>query len=222
MPTSFAVFLIGALLTASAAIWVLRAYRRAEGGAVARAVPVFAVCAALVAAALGIYLLIGRPDLPDAPYLARLEALKHRDPTSFNADEALAVLGAAARDNPDDPLPHLYSGQVLLETGRSEEAARAFDAALRREPQLADAMLGLGRAMVRIDDGRVSPEALRLFEQSGALSNDPAPWIYQAMAAMQEDRAADARRFWGEALTRMQPNDPRRAMAQRMSTETGR
>ena len=215
MESSLAVILIAAVLSAGAAAFVLAAYRRADK--TARAGPAFAAAALCMGGALGLYLAIGRPDLPDAAFAARLEALKDRDPTTFSAEEALAVLGRAARDNPGDPLPHLFSGQVLYETGRDQEAARAFDAALRRDPSLAAAMLGLGRAMVRLDQGAVSPDALALFERAGAASDDPAPWIYQAMAAMQDDRADDAKRLWGEALARMNADDPRRGMAARMA-----
>lgn len=209
MPASITVFIVAALLTAAAAFWVLRAYRM-EG---ARPRRPLIICGLVAIAALTTYLLVGRPDLPDAPFHGRLEALKHRDPSTFTLDEALAVLDQAGKDNPRSPLPHLYTGQLLLQSGQPEQAARAFDAALRRDPQLAEAMMGLGRAMVRMDQNRVSPDALRMFERAGALSNDPAPWIYQAMAAMQDGRSADARRFWGEALTRMSPDDPRRQMA---------
>src|SRR5262249_45209007 len=101
------------------------------------------------------------------------------------------------------------------------EAARAFDAALRREPGLAEAMLGMGRALVRVDGGRIGPEALQMFQRAGALTNDPAPWIYQAWAAMQDNRNDEARRLWGEALLRMQADDPRREMARRMSRGEG-
>ena len=93
------------------------------------------------------------------------------------------------------------------------EAARAYDAALRRDPELAEAMLGLGRAMVRMDGGQVSPEALALFQRAGERLNDPTPWVYQAMAAMQAGQDREAGRFWGEALQRMSPDDPRRQMA---------
>lgn len=221
MFAALTVLALGAVLTAGSAYWVLRAYRRAGGGARAAA-PALVMCGAVGLVALCAYLVAGRPDLPDAPYAARLEALKHRDPTTYTADEALAVLAEAARENPRDPLPHFYSGEVLLNQNRAQEAAREYDAALRREPALAEAMLGLGRSLVRIEGGRVSPEALTLFQQAGALTNDPAPWIYQAMAAMEESRDADVRRFWGEALQRMGPEDPRRAMAQQMSTGGGR
>lgn len=191
---------------------MLRAYRRASGGGEARATPAFIAAGVTIALALGVHLVIGKPGLPDAPFAARLEALKHRDPTTFTAEEALAILGRAAHDDPADPRPLLYSGDVHMQMGDAEAAARAYDAALRRDPDLTEAMLGLARAMVARDEGRVSPEALALFQRVGAVSDDPAPWIYQAMAAMQS--GADARPLWAEAYRRMAPDDPRRAMAQ--------
>lgn len=218
MPNSILVLAIAAVLTAAAAFWTLRAYRRAGGQ---NALPALAACAAVAVTALGGYLAIGRPELPDGAYAVRLEALKGRDLSTFTVDEALAVLHEAARENPSDPLPHFYTGQLLLDQGRADEAARAYDAALRRDPRNVEAMLGMGRAIVSIEGGRVTPEALALFQQAGELSNEPAPWIYQAMAAMETGREADARRLWGEALARMPEDDPRREMARRMSTGEG-
>lgn len=215
MWTSIIVLLIGAVMAAASAFWVLRAYRRAGGGA-ASARPALTATFVVILIGLGVYLAIGKPELPGGAYAQRLDALKGRDPTSFTADEALAVLGQAAREHPEDPLPHLYQGQVLLRIGSAEEAARAFDAALRRDPELPEALMGMGRALVAINNGQVSPEALALFRQVAERSNDPAPWVYQAMAAMQQDNQAEARRYWREALTRMSPDDPRREMARRM------
>ena len=210
------VLIVGALMTAGAAGWTLRAYR--AGGADAGApAPALLACAGAALVALTAYLVIGRPGLADAPYSARLEALRHRDPTTYAPDEALAILDQAAKDHPADARPRFYAGQILLDQGRPEDAARQFDAALRRDPRSAQAMLGLGRAMVRAAGGRVTPEALVQFQQAGALSNDPAPWIYQAMAAMQDNRVADTRRYWNEAYARMALDDPRREMARRMS-----
>lgn len=216
MWTSLAVFIVAAVLCAVAGFWVLRAYRRAGGGARSPRSALFA-CGAVVLIALGTYLAIGRPEMPDAPYAQRLEALRHRDPTTFTLDEALAVLDDAAKRNARDPLPHLYSGELLLRQGRAREAADAFEAALRREPNLPEAMIGLGRALVRAQDGRISADVLALFQRAGAVSNDPTPWIYQALAATEANNQADAARFWGEAAQRMSPDDPRRAMAEQMS-----
>lgn len=217
MWTSIIVLMVGAVLAAAAAFWVLRAYRRAGGGA-AGARPALAACVAVILVGLGVYLFIGRPELPGASYAERFEALRTRDPTTFTVEETVVIWTEAARQHPTDPVPRLYLGNALMQMERPQEAARAYDAALQRDPQLAAAMLGLGRALVVIEGGPITPEALRLFEQAGALMNDPAPWIYQAVAAMEQGREADARRFWGEALARMSPEDPRIEMARRMST----
>lgn len=218
MLSALIVFAVAALLTTAVAYWALRAYRDAGGR---RGRSSIAMAGVIALAGLVTYLAIGRPELPDAPFAVRMEALKHRDPRTFSADEALAVLAEAARDNPRDPLPHLYAGQVYLDTGRADQAARSFDAALRREPRLAEAMLGLGRSLVAIAEGNMTPEALATFQQAATLTNDPAPWIYQAIAAMEANNGAEARRMWGEAYARMGEDDPRREMARRMSREAG-
>lgn len=216
MLTALPIFLVAAVLTAAAAFWVLRAYH-AGGGGTRSAWPALAACGAVALATLVTYLIVGRPELPDAPYAERLAALRTRDASSFTAEEALAVLDQAAKQHPREALPHFYSGEIFLGEGQAQEAAREYDAALRRDPNMAEAMMGLGRAMVRIN-GAVTPEALAQFQRAAELRpTDPAPWIYQAMAAMQDNRAADVRRYWGEALRRMAPEDPRREMARRMA-----
>lgn len=217
MWTSVIVLMVGAVLAAAAAFWVLRAYRRAGGGA-GGAQPALAACVVVILTGLGIYLAIGNPEMPGAAYAARFEALRERDPQSFTVEETVVIWTEAARQHPNDPTPRLYLGNALLQMGQAQEAARAYQAALQRDPQLAAAMLGLGRALVVLEGGPITPDALRLFEQAGALMNDPTPWIYQAVAAMEQGRDADARRFWGEALVRMSPEDPRREMARRMSS----
>ena len=204
MTNSIIVWLAAALMTTGAAAWTLRAYRMA-GGAGASALPALLTSGAVALIALAAYLAVGRPDLPDAPMGARLEALRHRDPATYSPDEALAVLDRAAREHPRDARPHLFAGQILLSQSRAEEAARQFDAALRRDPGSPEAMMGMGRAMVRVADGRVTPEALALFQQAAALTNDPAPLIYQVMAAMQDQRLEEANRLCAEAVTRGAP-----------------
>jgi len=211
------VLLIGAVLCAATAFWVLRAYKRAGGGA-RTAFPALAACAVVAIAALGAYLLIGRPELAGSAYAQRLEALKHRDPATYTADEALAILAEAARENPQDPLPHFYAGQLLLNQARPREAAREFDAALRREPRLAEAMVGLGRALVQIE-GRVTPEAVDLFDTATTLTDDAAPWLYLAMHAAEDGNMENLRRYATEAGARMAPDDPRQEMIRELNRQ---
>ncbi len=200
-----------AVLSAGLAWWAFAAYRRA-GGRPWRALVGFA---ATMLVALGVYAVIGRPALADRPFQPRIDALvkafESGAPPAVTREEQLALWGHIARQHPGDAIPRLEAGKVLLELGRAREAAAEFDQALRREPGSGEAMLGMGRAIFEIE-GRVTPEALGHFQRAGERSTDPAPWLYQAMAAMQEGR--DARPFWRGALARMSADDPRRAMAQ--------
>lgn len=215
MLSQLIVLVFAALITLAAAIWTLRAYREA-GGRRARGSMMFAGAVGLVA--LGAYLVMGRPELPDAPFAERLAALKERDRATYNGEEWLAYLADEAKAEPDNAAPLFMTGQIYLAHRRPEEAARAFDAALRRDPLLVPALLGLGRSLMAIDGGTISPEALAAFQQAAALDDaDPTPWLYQALAAMEADNGAEARRFWGEAHRRMREDDPRREMARRFS-----
>lgn len=209
------VLLVGALLCAATAFWVLRAYKRAGGGA-RSAFGALTACAIVGVLTLGAYLVIGRPELGGFAYAQRLEELKQRDPTTYTADEALAVLAEAAREDTQDPLPHFYAGQLLLNQARPREAAREFESALRREPRLAEAMVGLGRALVQIN-GQVTQEALDLFETATTLSDDPAPWLYLAMHAAEQGDAENLRRYANEAGSRMAADDPRQEMIRELN-----
>ncbi len=219
MLSGFALFAAFAVLAACAGAALMWSYRRAGG---ARAAPVTIVAGASVLAAFAIYVVIGRPDLPDAPYQERIAALKARPAESYTDAELLARLAAEARAHPDDARPHLATGVILAEQRRFEEAARAFDAALRRDPDSTFAMLNLARVLVALDQGRVSENAQRLFAAvAEAQPDDPTPWLYQALAATQEGRGADAGRLWREVKRRLPAGDPRHAMADRMIAESG-
>jgi cytochrome c-type biogenesis protein CcmH/NrfG len=75
----------------------------------------------------------------------------------------------------------------------------------------------MAKSMVAID-GRFTPQSLAMLEQASALTDEPTPWIYRAMAAMEQGNAADTQRMWGEALARMREDDPRREMARRFAS----
>ena len=217
MANTLVIILAAVLLCAGAAALVLRAFVRAEDGPKQRPAKAFIVAGIAGAAAFGAYLYLGRPDLPGQPYAPRVAALKDRSLESLTSEEVLAILSQRAREEPGAYEPHLYSGQVYLMAGDADRAARAFDAALRREPNLAPALLGLGRALVARNDGLVTSDAEAVLREAAAAApNDPAPWLYIATGAMQQERNEDARAAWREAYQRMGPEDPRREMAQRM------
>jgi cytochrome c-type biogenesis protein CcmH len=219
------VFAVAALTASLAGWWVMRAFRngdQAEGAAPAGAsrTNAFAAAASIVLVALGLYAATGRPDLPDQPYSARLARLQEIDPKQMSAEQILAVLAERARKDRSDPRPHIFTGQILADLGRAEEAARAYQAALRRDPMNPSALMGLGRVSVELQAGAIGPEALALF-QAAAMSapKDPTPWLYQALAATQEQRWSDALKLWPEVEKRLAPEDPRHAMVAAMIAE---
>lgn len=213
-----AVLSFGALAAAAACAWVARAYARAGGQPGGSSL---GACAGAAIAVLGLYLMIGKPTAAGQPHAERLETLRERVKTGgaaqLSLEEQLALLQARTRTTPDDAQAQRLSGRVLAALGRDLEAARAFQASLRREPNDAATLLDLGRLSIRLNQGVMTPDTLALFERACELDpSDPAAWLYQAIAASEAGRRRDAERLWSETLTRLPPGDPRRDMAARM------
>jgi cytochrome c-type biogenesis protein CcmH/NrfG len=205
-----------ALIGGLAAWWVARAYGRA-GGKPGPAL--IGVGIGLVAAA-GLYLAIGRPALPDEPFRPRLAALLGKNPDEMTPNELLTVLDARAKMNSADPAPLIFSGEILTELGRPDLAISQYDEALARNANSAPALIGLGRAQVAMEQGKITAEALKSFSRAReAAPEDPIPWLYQALAASQDGQYADAAVLWPEVLKRLPSDDPRRRMAKQMIAE---
>lgn len=207
-----------ALIGLAAVLWPLRAFLRTGGGADRAAA--LSAALATVACAFGVYLSAGKPAMADNPFatrIAALEAIAKDAPQRLDNEQMLAILAARARRSPAEPQPHFFSGMIYASEGRFEEAARAYDAALRRDRANAMTMIELGAAMVAIDGRIVSPEALALFQEAGRLRpEDVRPVFYQALAASQNGRKDEALQLWPRVLSMLAPEDPRRQMATMM------
>jgi cytochrome c-type biogenesis protein CcmH len=208
---------LAALLVAGAIGWVARAYVRAGGRN--RAGQILAA-GGFALAVLGLYLAVGKPNVPGLPLKARVAALEARVQAggldAVTPEELLAVLEARAKADPAAIVPRLYAGLILSGLGRDEEAARAFDAVLRRDPRNARASLELGRVLARIN-GPNDPATLAQFAHAAELApKDPLPWFYQGLAASAQGQRNEAIRFWQGAQARFAPDDPRQAMVSQM------
>lgn len=207
-----------ALIGLAAVLWPLRAFLGAGGGGSRAAA--LSVALLTVACAFGVYLSAGKPAMADNPFAARitaLEAIAKDAPQRLDNEQMLAILAARARRSPTEPQPHFFSGMIYASEGRYEEAARAYDAALRRDPTNAATMIELGAAMVAMDDRIVSPEALALFQEAGRLRpDDVRPVFFQALEASQNGRKDEALLLWPRVLSMLAPEDPRRQMATMM------
>lgn len=161
------------------------------------------------AAAIGLYLLRGIPEMPSAPYDIRrqqmeaedqlLRALRERiaqvDPNSDTARQGLVLLGNAERNR-----------------GRAEQAIEAWDRALaiRFEPQLAGDL-----AELRIEQGQNAEAAALLGRALAAAPNDPRLRFLTGLAEARAGRAANARRVWESLLADAPADAPWRAVVER-------
>ncbi|MCA8901427.1 MAG: tetratricopeptide repeat protein [Hyphomonas sp.] len=169
--------------------------------------------ACLVAGAVG-YLAMGRPGMPDAPMAERQEGLAEKirtAPETLTEAETLSRLELATRERPDDPQPHFFIGEILRAQGRPDDAARAYQSALRRDEDFVPALVALADTIVELSDGGVSPQATRLYARAYELDETQVrAGMWAAMGAAQageQDKAEQAMRY---IYNRLPEDDPRR------------
>jgi cytochrome c-type biogenesis protein CcmH len=187
-----------------------------SGGRVA----LFAALAAPLCA-LGLYLVLGSPGTPDQPFEARRGELLARDPASLQPNELIALLEDQTRRAPNDPQPHIFLGELLANQGRDEDALRAFQAALRRDPRNAQALSNAGAMIVKLDAGTVGPDALQAFMAALAIDpKAPVPQFYVALSRQQQGDQTTALSLWRALYQSFPPQDQRRrALAARIAED---
>ena len=163
------------------------------------------VATVAVAAVIGgglLYVIVGKPGRPDAPYAPRLAegtAAAQRSPQSLDAARWAAVLEAARRahpENPDDPTILNTLGAAYAASGQYPQAEGVFEKLARVRPADARPWAALGEIRTAEADGRVTPEAHTAFEQ--ALKLDPNTTV--ALWWLGRDEVLAGRRDQGVAL----------------------
>jgi cytochrome c-type biogenesis protein CcmH len=160
------------------------------------------------------YALIGQPGMADQPMSSRQAALMEKirsDPQSLSPAETLSRLEQAIKDQPDAPEPHFFIGEMLRAQGRPEDALRAYQSSLRRNPDFVPALVALGDVLVELSGGAVSPDATRLFGRAYELDQTQVrAGMFAAMGAAQagdQEKAEQAMRY---IYSRLPEDDPRR------------
>jgi len=151
-----------------------------------------AAAAAVVAMpllALGLYVSLGNPGLPDAPLAARLSAPPEQ--------QDIAVLVAKVEEhlaaNPDDLQGWRVLAPIYVRAGDFDAASAAFRNIVRIAGSSAATEGDLGEAILRGNDGTVTAEARAAFER--AVADDPKDIrgrFYLALADAQAGRTAEA------------------------------
>jgi cytochrome c-type biogenesis protein CcmH len=191
---------------------LLRAAREAEAEDAAPQASSFAAGAASMVAilvipaiALGLYLRIGHPDLPDQPLAARLAEA----PDTQSIDALIARAEAHLARKPDDALGWDVMGALYLRLNRASDAVTAYRNAIQAGGGNASRQTGLGQALTMQSGGVVTKEARTAFES--ALGEDPkavAPKMFLALALSQEGRKAESVAAWKRLIRSARGDEP--------------
>ncbi len=167
----------------------------------------------LAAAAAG-YWVTGRPGMGNQPMHLRQDALTEKirtDPQSLTLDETLSRLEQATLDQPNAPEPHFFIGEMLRAQGRPDDALRAYQSALRRNPDYVPALLSLADVLVELGGGSVGPDATRLYARAYELDESQVrAGMWAAMGAAQAGDQAKAEQAMRYIYARLPEDDPRR------------
>ncbi|MBI1339540.1 hypothetical protein GC169_04920 [bacterium] len=193
--------LVGGVVAVAGSLWVARTMRTRSAMAVA------------VLVGVGCYAIFGRPDMPDQPYAARLEALERMDPAQMRGDQAVALLQKRAKDAPDDPRPHWLMGQIMAAAGDRDQALFAYQSALRRDAGFVPAMKSLADLLFMSSGGEVSGDAARLYRRAFELEpNDARVGFMVGIADWQAGDRESAEALWARLRASLPPGDQRLQM----------
>jgi len=187
---------------------------RAPETAGARLWPLAAAGAAALAA-LGLYLWLGSPGMPDQPFKARMAQWRAEAvsaPGKLRPDEVAAMLREVVKSHPDDPRPLEMLGRLDQQTGDAAAAARDFDHAARLDPNNADVQVALGLALAEAAGAKGTPDAEAALRR--ALAIDPkspsALYYLGALRAGAGDRT-EAAGLWRQLAAQFPDQDGRKA-----------
>lgn len=154
---------------------------------------------------VGLYTLLGKPELPDAPLSARLAA----PPAKTDLAAAVVKIEAHLKQDPDDARGWEVIAPAYLRLGRAHEAALAYAAVLRLRGATPALRTSYGEALVYAAGGTVTAEARKAFEQ--ALAEDSSlvkARFYAGLAAEQDGDIAKAAEIWGRIVAEEPAGSP--------------
>jgi cytochrome c-type biogenesis protein CcmH len=100
-------------------------------------------------------------------------------------------------EDPDDGRGWEIIAPIYQRTGRTAEAVKARENALRLLGSTADREADLGEALVGDSNGVVTADARAAFERANALdARNPKARFFMGLAAEQDGRREDARAIW--------------------------
>jgi cytochrome c-type biogenesis protein CcmH len=155
----------------------------ADGAQARRRGAVVVIFLVVLAVTLGLYSRFGSPNLPDQPILARAADFAN----TGDLGAALAKIEAHLIADPNDGRGFAVVAPVYMRLSRFDEAAKAYEAALRLQGDDARMRADYGEALTAAAGGVVTAQARAAFEQALAKQGDlPKARYYIGLAAEQD------------------------------------
>ncbi|MEM1035729.1 MAG: hypothetical protein AAGI14_03095 [Pseudomonadota bacterium] len=167
--------------------------------------------------ALGLYFWKGRPDLAEQPFSDRAAEIAAADPNTLSTDELLTRLQSLAAAKPDDAEPHFFIGNLLRSNGRSEDAVRAYQSALRRDDRHVPSLVALADILTNNDGGEIGDVPAQLYERAWRLDNTQIRAGFLAgLSAYRAGRDKEAQARWAAIEDTLESDDKARSMLNAM------
>jgi len=155
--------------------------------------------------ALGFYLKLGSPDVPDQSAFARVDTL----PGHQSIANLVSQVEAHLASNPDDGAGWEVLAPVYLRMGRFDDAVMAWRKAIVLSGDSPSRESSLGEALVAAANGVVTDEAKLAFQKAAAGDpRDAKAGYYLGLADEQDGNAAAAAAKWRALLAQASPDAP--------------
>lgn len=185
---------------------MLRAKAEAKPAATGFGRPALMSGAVLVAAvALGVYALLGSPNLPAQPLASR------EDVAAQNMDlgNAISRIEARLAEDPNDVRGWTVLAPALVQVGRFADGANAYGRVIALSQPTAQLLTDQAEALLLAADGAGSAEAMAQLRQAADLdAADPQPRLYLAAELTRTGDYAEAARYWHAAINLATGTEP--------------
>ncbi len=182
---------------------------------VAKSMQTRAVVFVAALAAVGTYWFLGKPDMPDEPYAARLvniETQAQSNPESMKIDQVIALAQKRAQDDPKDPRPHWIMGKMLEASNNPQGALLAYESALRRDPNNIETVMDLADLRFKMS-GQVDAATTGLYQQAFAAQPQNLRIGYLAgIGLWLQGKKPEAEAMWADINARAPENGPEKQM----------
>lgn len=157
---------------------------------------------AIPAGALGLYLTLGSPDMPDRPLEERLAAPAENQ----TIDELVAKAERHLAENPEDGKGWEVLAPIYMRLGNVEAAANAYSNAIRLLGPTTTYLTDMGEALTVANEGIVTADARKAFEEAVKLEPKAVkPRFFIALALGQEGKKEAAIAAWESLLADADP-----------------